>query len=90
MDPTNICESCSMPISSAELQGTEKDGSKNKEYCFYCYQQGAFVNPTMSLKEMTDLVVRKMEQFHMKTHDIDTAVKSLPYLKRWVSRKMHA
>lgn len=27
-----ICESCGMPITSKEQLGTNKDGSKNKEY----------------------------------------------------------
>jgi hypothetical protein len=41
-----------MPIDKPELMGTEKDDSRNKEYCTYCYQNGSFVTPNMSLDVM--------------------------------------
>ena len=31
-----ICQSCAMPIDESTF-GTEADGSKNQEYCHYCY-----------------------------------------------------
>ena len=35
-----ICQSCGMPIADDKLLGTNKDGSINKDYCKYCYQNG--------------------------------------------------
>ena len=72
-----------MPLDNPELLGTEKDGSKNNEYCKYCYENGAFVNPNMNLKEMTNLVITQMEKMNIDSKTIDMAVSSLPNLKRW-------
>lgn len=51
-----------MPLDKPEMMGTEKDGTKSKEYCTYCYQHGAFVNPSMTLPEMTKMVKEQMEK----------------------------
>lgn len=77
------CQSCSMPLDNPEMQGTEKDGSKSNEYCKFCYQQGAFINPGMTLNEMTELVIGQMEKMNLGTKAIDMAVSALPNLKRW-------
>ena len=37
-----LCQSCGMPLSSAEVLGTNAAGSLNEEYCTYCYQHGNF------------------------------------------------
>jgi len=72
-----------MPIEDPALQGTQKDGSKSSEYCKYCYQDGAFVNPGMTLDEMRSIVIEKMEENKIPEDIIESAVSSLPYLKRW-------
>jgi hypothetical protein len=72
-----------MPLDKPELLGTEKDGSKSHEYCLYCYQDGAFINPDMTLPEMKTLVKGQMEKMKIHTGIIDMAVNSLPDLKRW-------
>lgn len=78
-----LCQSCSMPIEDPALQGTEKDGSKSSEYCKFCYQQGEFVNPGMTLDEMRTVVIEKMEDKKIPENIIAAAVSSLPHLKRW-------
>jgi methionyl-tRNA synthetase len=83
MKQETYCQSCSMPLDNPAMQGTEKDGSKSNEYCKYCYQQGALVNPKMTLKEMTSLVISQMEKMHLDSKAIDKAVSTLPNLKRW-------
>ena len=77
-----------MPLDSPELLGTEKDGSKSQEYCKYCYQKGAFINPGMTLDEMRVLVKSQMEKMKIDTSIINMAVTSLPKLKRWVNDKV--
>ena len=37
---TKFCQSCGMPL-TPEILGTNADGSKNEEYCIYCYKDGA-------------------------------------------------
>ncbi|HEY6062878.1 MAG TPA: zinc ribbon domain-containing protein [Chitinophagaceae bacterium] len=83
MENRNFCQSCSMPLDKPELAGTEKDGSKSKEYCVYCYQNGAFLNPGMTLNEMKNLVKEQMEKRKMDASIINRAVNGLPDLKRW-------
>ena len=77
------CQSCCMPLDNPELQGTEKDGLKSNKYCSYCYQNGAFVNPNLTLKEMTQKVISQMEKMNIDSRTIDMTVVSLPNLKRW-------
>lgn len=83
MENRNFCQSCSMPLDKSEIMGTEKDGSKSKEYCTYCYQKGAFVNPNMTLDEMKTVVKEQMEKRKIDSSIITMAVNSLPNLKRW-------
>ena len=37
-----FCQSCGMPLTN-EVLGTNADGSKNEEYCMYCYKDGKFL-----------------------------------------------
>ena len=37
-----FCQSCGMPLTQ-EILGTNADGSKNKDYCIYCYKNGKFL-----------------------------------------------
>jgi radical SAM superfamily enzyme len=72
-----------MPLDNPDVRGTEKDGSKSMEYCSYCYQNGSFINPDMTLEEMKTLVKEQMEKMKMDTGLINMAIGSLPNLKRW-------
>ena len=80
---TEICQSCGMPMGNESLLGTEKDGSKNHEYCTYCYRNGAFVNPSMSLAEMTGFVKDFLEKEKQPGVDVGKAVQGIAHLKRW-------
>ena len=40
---SHICQSCGMPMNDESLFGTNADGTKNSDYCIYCYQDGKFV-----------------------------------------------
>lgn len=48
-----ICQSCGMPMQSAEQFGTNQDGSRNEDYCCYCYKDGAFAQQC-SMEEMAE------------------------------------
>ena len=37
-----FCQSCGMPLTD-EVLGTNADGSKNEDYCMYCYKVGKFL-----------------------------------------------
>jgi radical SAM superfamily enzyme len=83
MEHNEFCQSCSMPLDKPELLGTEKDGTKSELFCTYCYQNGVFVNPGMTLEEMKELVKEQMTKRKIHTSIINMAINSLPELKRW-------
>ena len=54
-----FCQSCGMPLQKNEELGTNHDGSKNEEYCCYCYKDGAFtMNCTISFRKKRLSVLR--------------------------------
>lgn len=40
---SQICQSCGMPMIDQAMFGTNKDGTKNSDYCIYCYKDGKFL-----------------------------------------------
>ncbi len=48
-----LCQSCGMPlVKDRQGGGLEKDGSRSLLYCSYCFDQGAFTEPELSLAMM--------------------------------------
>jgi len=72
-----------MPLDAPELWGTEEDGSPNHDYCKYCYQNGSFTNPGITLEEMKSLIIDRMEKEQIPVDIIGAAVSRLTFLKRW-------
>jgi hypothetical protein len=87
MGQGKLCQSCSMPLDNEEIRGTEKDGSKSSEYCIYCYKDGAFTNPDMTMGQMETMVKMQMEKRNIPANITTMAVNSLPGLKRWKTVK---
>jgi hypothetical protein len=55
-----VCQCCAMPLGETdELLGTNADGSKNAEYCKYCYQDGRVLFEG-TMDEMIDICVPHM------------------------------
>ena len=78
------CQSCGMPMNEDAHFGTNADGSKNEEYCTYCYQSGAFLSPEMTLDEMKAICLPHMVQGGMPEAQAKTMLdQMLPTLKRW-------
>ena len=78
------CQSCGMPLTGNEVLGTEANGAKSAEYCTYCYQNGAFVQPNMSMEQMVEVCVPFMVQGGMeKAAATKLMQESLPRLLRW-------
>lgn len=79
------CQSCAMPLSTDELLGTEADGSKNQEYCVYCYSDGSFTSEC-SMDEMIEQCIPFMVESNPNMSE-GVARKMLndvfPLLKRW-------
>ena len=89
MKEETFCQSCSMPIDNPLLRGTEKDGSPSNEYCKFCYQNGEFTNPNLSMAEMKDRMMEKMDNRNLPEHSIQEALKRFKHLKRWTAEESY-
>lgn len=80
------CQSCGMPMGETdELYGTNCDGSKNGDYCKYCYDGGAFA-ADCSMEEMIEFCVPIMagENSGMSEEEARGMMRQFfPNLKRW-------
>ena len=83
------CGSCGAPMAKEEMYGTEKNGSRSKDYCVHCYDKGAFLQPDITLDEMITFVSDLMvTQFGFTKEDADAQCKEgIPTLKRWNTAK---
>ncbi len=86
-----ICQSCGMPMRTAEEFGTNGDNSQNQEYCTHCYQGGAFTNDVT----MDEMIETNLEYLDVYNKDAEVKVTKdeareqmkqyFPTLKRWKS-----
>lgn len=83
METQKFCQSCTFPIDNMEDRGTEKNGSKSDLYCKYCYKDGAFTDPEMTLERMIEIARTEMEKQHLADNIIQQSINMLPHLKRW-------
>lgn len=79
-----ICQSCGMPMQKNEDFGTNTDGSKNEEYCHFCYRDGKFTDEGITMEgkikkniEMATKMGMAEEKARQMTNNI------IPKLKRW-------
>lgn len=80
-----FCQSCAMPLSEEHL-GTNTNGSKNHDYCEYCYKEGAFTTPNMTMAEMIGFCAPMMAEHNPGMTEADAVAqmeKFFPTLKRW-------
>lgn len=74
-----------MPLTSDETFGTNADGSKNSDYCVYCYKDGAFT-ADMSMDEMIAFCAEHTDEWGMEISKEDAVAmmkENFPKLKRW-------
>ncbi|MDL2219021.1 zinc ribbon domain-containing protein [Ruminococcaceae bacterium OttesenSCG-928-O06] len=80
-----FCQSCAMPLDEEALHGTNADGTKNEDYCTYCYQNGAFTTE-VTMQEMMDECLPHMVEGGMPEADAKAMMEEVfPHLKRWQS-----
>lgn len=81
------CQSCGMPLKKdPNGGGTEKDGSKSKMYCSYCYQNGSFTQPNITVTEMQSFVKGKMKEMGFPGFLAGFFTKGIPKLERWKAK----
>lgn len=88
-----FCQSCGMPMQTADLLGTNADGSLNQDYCCYCYKEGAFAQD-FTMDQMIEHCVKYLDEFNgacntqsSKENAVDQMKKYFPKLKRWAGKE---
>ena len=83
-----FCQSCGMPLTE-EMLGTNADGTKNQDYCIYCYKDVAFTKDC-TMNEMIDFCAQFVDEVNKHMPKPMTAEeyklmmrKFFPTLKRW-------
>ena len=83
-----FCQSCGMPLTD-EVLGTNADGSKNEEYCMYCYKDGKFTQDC-TMDEMIEHCAQFVGNFNdgsglqlTREEAIGRMKMYFPHLKRW-------
>lgn len=83
-----FCQSCGMPLTE-ELLGTNADGTKNEEYCIYCYKDGTFTGD-FTMEEMAEFCAQFVEEYNKNTGQSLSReeykamlLQYYPNLKRW-------
>lgn len=78
------CQSCGMPFKKdPKGSGTNSDGTKNNMYCSYCFINGEFLQPDMTLEEMEALVKEKMKEMGMHGFIAKLLTMGTAKLERW-------
>ena len=84
-----VCQSCGMPLCGEEVYGTNADGSKNAEYCVYCFKDGAFTSDE-TMEAMIEHNLKYLDEFNgvggtnfTPDEAREEMRKFFPQLKRW-------
>lgn len=86
-----FCQSCGMPLTE-DVLGTNADGSKNEEYCVYCYKEGRFLQEC-TMEEMAEFCAQYVDEFNKHTGQNlgreeyrKMLLQYFPTLKRWAEK----
>ncbi len=85
---SRFCQSCGMPLTD-DVLGTNADGTRNEDYCMYCYRDGKFLQ-VCTMDEMIEhcaqfvgAVNEGLAQPITKEEYIGQMKMYFPHLKRW-------
>ncbi|MCP1222804.1 zinc ribbon domain-containing protein [Sebaldella sp. S0638] len=82
-----ICQSCAMSLNEEKYFGTNTDGSKNEDYCVFCFSEGEFTYE-ITMNEMVEKGMDFLKRFgglDSKNTDGIKEILNVMYsgLKRW-------
>ena len=79
------CQSCGVPLANNQILGTQEDGAKNNEYCIFCFKEGNFTEPNITMEAIinkcTNILASKSEIPKENIQKIMQVI--IPQLKRW-------
>lgn len=83
-----FCQSCGMPLTD-DYKGTNADGSRNDDYCNYCYMDGRFLQD-MTMEQMIEHCAQFTDEINKWSGENMTVEQAkemmrqfYPTLKRW-------
>ena len=80
----NLCQSCSMPLDQdPNGGGTNADGTRSTEYCSFCYVNGQFHDPDITLDQFVKKLEGIMAGMNIPEDVVNASKAILPSLKRW-------
>ena len=86
-----ICQSCGMPMKRNEDFGTNGDGSKNKEYCQFCFKEGKFTDEAITMEqkiskdELKDLLMGVLDPENHLVPRISEIMEASPFDVMFIS-----
>ena len=81
------CQSCGMPMKEDQQGGsTNADGSKNLNYCSYCYDNGAFRYTGTSVDEFQEFCRQKMIEGGHNRFIAWLFTRGMKRLERWKNK----
>lgn len=84
------CQSCGMPMrKSPGGGGMNADGTKSAMYCSYCFENGQFKQPDMTVQQMQNFVKGKMKEMGIPGFLAGFFTKRIPRLERWKRKKVN-
>lgn len=85
-----FCQSCAMPLGDdPQMYGSNADGSKNDEFCCYCYEDGKYTHDC-TMEQMIDICVPHMVKGNpdlTQEQAREMMKQYLPMLRRWKGRE---
>ncbi|RLI35411.1 transcriptional regulator [Candidatus Bathyarchaeota archaeon] len=81
---TVICQSCGMPMKQDGDFGTNRNCSKSKEYCMFCFKEGQFTDEGITLVQKIEkniMIAKGMGISEVQAKRM--AEKVIPTLKNW-------
>lgn len=73
-----------MPLRSEKDFGTNADGSKNQEYCHFCFKDGKFTDEGITMEQKIDKMVELAKGMNIPQDKARLMAQNvLPTLKRW-------
>jgi uncharacterized protein YuzE len=74
-----------MPFNDESLFGTNEDGTKNNEYCYFCFKDGKFTSD-ITMEQMIEICVPHMKIMGIEEEEARKMLsEQFPTLKRWAS-----
>ena len=73
-----------MPLHEEKNWGINKDNSKTTEYCIFCFENGEFTNPNLTMQEVIEKSIQMSTKLWVPENTArEIANNTIPKLKRW-------